>query len=85
MINLGFDNYVPVCKIKAIIPYDTARIRKEVAKLKDMGETGTFVDASKHKAIKSVVIMDDGCYIVSIYTSTTLAKRIKEMGGAPNA
>ncbi len=81
MINLGYDTYVPVEKIKAVMPYESARIHKEVARLRDSEDIGRIIDASRRKTIKSVIILDDGCYIICMFSTATIIKRINEIGG----
>lgn len=81
LMNLGFDHYVPVDKIKAILPCESARIKKDINALKDSAGTGKLIDATKHKPSKTVVILDDGTFIICTYTAETLARRYKDVQG----
>ena len=81
LFQLGFDHYVPIEKIKVILPYESTRVKKDIVALREEAGTGKLIDATKHKPIKTVVVLDDGTFILCTYTAETLAKRYKETQG----
>jgi regulator of extracellular matrix RemA (YlzA/DUF370 family) len=81
LFQLGFDHYVPIEKIKVILPYESTRVKKDIIALREEAGTGKLIDATKHKPIKTVVVLDDGTFILCTYTAETLAKRYKETQG----
>jgi len=80
-MNTGLDTYVVVGKVKAIVKYDTVKIKKDIVMLREENRPGTLIDGTKHKAIKSVVIMDDNTHVLSMLTPDTLLKRLYELTG----
>lgn len=73
--------YVPIEKIKVILPYESTRVKKDIVALREEAGSGKLIDATKHKPIKTVVVLDDGTFILCTYTAETLAKRYKETQG----
>ena len=49
MFQLGFDHYVPIEKIKVILPYESTRVKKDIIALREEAGTGKLIDATKHK------------------------------------
>lgn len=78
MLNLGFSSYIPVSKIKAVIPYESNRIKKEIQQLRDIDAPGRLLDVTKKKAAKTVIIMDDDTYLLSNVSVDTIIKRLRE-------
>lgn len=81
MLNIGNGTFVTAKKINAITKFDSAKIRKEVAKLRDGDDGSKLVDASKHKVVKAVVIMENGTHVLSNLTPETLVRRLGELTG----
>ncbi len=78
MFSLGYGYYIPLVKIKAVLPYDSVRIKKEVQQLKESEEPGKLFDVTKRKAIKTVIIMDDETYVLCNVSPETIIRRIRE-------
>ena len=74
----GSKTWVPLSRIKAIVPYESTRIRKEVQNLRDAEQPGRLLDLAKRKAVKTVVILDDDSYVLCNVTSDTIINRIGE-------
>lgn len=78
MFNLGYGGYIPLDKIKAVIPYESNRIKKEIQQLKESVSPGRLFDMTRRKAVKTVIIMDDDTYVLCNVSSETIIKRIRE-------
>ena len=85
MLNIGNGTVLMAAKVNAIVKFDSVRIKKEVSRLRESEDNGKLIDATKHKAIKSVIIMDNGIYALSNLTSDTLVKRLAELMGGKDA
>ena len=55
MLNTGYGTYIPIHKIKAVTGFDSVRIKKEVARLKETSNP-LLIDSTKHKPIKTVTL-----------------------------
>lgn len=78
MLNSGFSSYIPMNKIKAVVPYESNRIKKEIQQLRDEDRPGRLLDLTKKKAVKTVIIMDDDTYVLSNVSVETIIKRVRE-------
>ena len=47
LFQLGFDHYVPIEKIKVILPYESTRVKKDIIALREEAGTGKLIDATK--------------------------------------
>lgn len=80
MVAVGNNTFVFADKIVVITNYESAKIKKEVAAMR---ESGKLIDASKHKTVKAVVILENGTYILSNLFPETLVRRFEGlMGGS---
>lgn len=77
MFNLGYGYYIPLNKIKAVLPYESVRIKREVQQLKESEAPGKLFDVTKRKAIKTVIVMDDDTYVLCNVSTETIARRIR--------
>lgn len=84
MLNTGNGTFVFAGKVNVITKFDAARIKKEVAKLRDGEDSAKLVDATRHKAVKSVIIMDNGTHVLSNLSPETLVKRLADLTGGGN-
>jgi regulator of extracellular matrix RemA (YlzA/DUF370 family) len=77
MILVGFDNYVPVSRITGVFAFTSSRLKQEVANRRKKPEiyTAPLFDCTKGRTIKSVITLDDGSYILSSVSPSTLIKR----------
>lgn len=81
MLGVGNNTYVFARKITIISNYDAVKTKKDVAILRESGQSGMLVDASKHKTVRSVVVLDNGTHILSNLSPETLVKRLEDMIG----
>ena len=75
---VGFDNYVPVSRITGIYSFTSSRLKQEVANRRKKPETYTqpLFDCTKGRTIKTVIVLDDGSYVLSATQASTLIKRL---------
>lgn len=81
MLNTGNSTYVIAQNINVITNFDSVRMKKEIARLRAGEENSKLIDATKHKAAKSVVIMENGVLVLSSLSPETLVKRLAELAG----
>lgn len=84
MLAVGNSNYVFAEKVAVITKFESARIKKEIAGLREGENSSKLIDASKHKTIKSVVVLENGTHILSNLTPETLVKRLADLSGGEN-
>ena len=84
MLNTGNGTFVIARKVNVITKFDVVRIKKEIAKLRDGENSAKLIDATRHKAVKSVIIMENGTHILSNLTPETLVKRLADLTGGEN-
>mgnify|MGYP003128383009 CR=1 FL=1 len=73
-LNIGFNNFVPLERIIAVVDYDSKSIKKTIKTAKENKQL--LIDAGKDKNIESVVVMDTGQVILSSVKVATLLKRV---------
>ena len=75
---VGFDNYIPTNRITGIYAFTSSRLKQEVANRRKKPEiyTAPLFDCTKGRTIKSVIVLDDGSYVISATHPLTLAKRM---------
>jgi len=72
-LHLGFNNFVAVDKIVAIIAYDTRPALRDYQKA---FEGNRLVKADHHRAVRSLVYTNDGRIITAANYPDTLLKRL---------
>lgn len=72
LINAGFGNGVNTDKIVAAVSPDAAPVRRMVQKAK---EEGHIVDATQGRRTKSVIVMENGQFVLSALLPSTIARR----------
>ena len=72
-LNIGFNNFVPLERIIAVVDHDSKSIKKTITTAK---QNKQLIDAGKDKDIESVIIMDTGQVILSSVKVATLLKRV---------
>lgn len=72
-LNIGFNHFVPLERIIAVVNYDSKSIKKTIKIAKEQKQ---LIDAGKDKEIESVIIMDTGQVILSSIRVATLLKRV---------
>lgn len=81
MLNCGNGVYVPFIKIKAVVKLESQRLKREISKIRDGERSYKLIDETRRAGAKSVVILDDDTYVLSLLSVDTLLKRIRELGG----
>lgn len=84
MLNAGYGTYIAASKIKAITNLESVRVKKEIARLRECENASRLIDSTKHKAVKSVIILDDGTHVLCSITPETLVKRLSDLTGGLN-
>ena len=72
--HIGFGNIVNSSKMIAIVSPESAPMKRMVQNAK---ETGMIVDATQGRKTKSVIVMENGQYLLSALQPETIAGRIK--------
>ena len=72
LIHIGFGNVVNSEKIISIVSPDAAPIKRMVQKAK---ENGTVIDATQGRKTKAVIVMENGCIVLSALITDTIVKR----------
>lgn len=80
MLNTGYGTYISAHKVKAITGFDSIRVKKEVARLRETNGA-LLIDSTKHKAIKSVIIMEDGTHVLCSLSQEALIRRLSNITG----
>lgn len=78
MLNTGFGTYVAANRVKAMVKYETAKIKKDVARLKENDASGVLLDCTRHNTAKTVIILDDNTHVLCAIGIETMVKRIEE-------
>jgi len=73
LINIGFGNMVAVGRIIAIVSPESAPIKRIIS---DSREKSTLIDATYGRRTRAVIIMDNGCIILSAIQPETVAARM---------
>ena len=79
LVNIGFENYVALDQLVAVISPDSAPVRRYVARLRENGEV---VDATSGRKTRSVIITAPGRVVLSALSTETIAQRCQESHGA---
>ena len=75
LINVGNSVYIDSKSIKIIMQVQSAPIKRTLDNIK---QDGKYIDATCRKTTKSIIVLDDGTTISSIFTPETIYKRTKE-------
>ena len=75
MIQVGFDNYVPVDSIRAVGHPGPAPMTRLV---NDARNKGLLIDFTAGRKCKSVLILDTGQVVLSALSSDTISRRVRE-------
>ena len=85
MLAVGNSTYASAEKVAVITKFESAKIKKEIAGLRARDiNSGKLIDASKHKAVKAVVVLENGTHILSNLTPETLVRRLADLTGGEN-
>lgn len=73
IINIGFGNIVLVNRIICVVSPESAPIKRLIQDAKDKN---TLIDATYGRKTRSVIIMDNGNFILSSIQPETISNRI---------
>ena len=73
LINIGFGNMVSAHRIIAIVSPDSAPIKRIIS---DSRENSQLIDATYGRRTRAVIIIDNGCVILSALQPETVAGRL---------
>ena len=79
LVSVGFGNMVNSNKVIAVISPESAPIKRMIQAAK---EEGTAIDVTQGRKTKSVIVMENGQYLLSALQTETIANRI-QAGGKP--
>ena len=75
MIQVGFDNYVPVGSIRAVGHPGPAPMTRLVS---DARNKGLLIDFTAGRKCKAILILDTGQAVLSALSSDTISRRVRE-------
>lgn len=75
-VNIGFGSVVMTRRIVAIVPPDSAPIKRLIT---DAKKTNRLLDATYGRRTRSVLIMDSNAIILSAITPETIAGRASDV------
>ncbi len=81
MLAVGNSTYVSAEKIVAIVKFDSVKIKKEIAALRESDNSYKLIDATKRKQVKAVLILENGTHILSGLLPETLVKKLANLRG----
>jgi len=73
LINIGFGNMVSAGRIIAIVSPESAPIKRVVSDARDKSQ---LIDATYGRRTRAVIIVDNGCVILSAILPETVAGRL---------
>ncbi len=74
LVSVGFGNMVNSSKVIAVISPESAPVKRMVQAAK---EAGNAIDVTQGRKTKSVIVMENGQYLLSALQTETIAGRIK--------
>lgn len=73
LLNIGFSNLVAQERIVAVIPPDSAPVKRLISEAR---ENGRLVDATAGRRTRAVLMMDSGHVVLSAVQPDTIAGRL---------
>jgi len=77
LINIGFNNIVPACRVVALVSNESAPVRRLI---QDAREKGKLIDATHGRKTRTVIVSDSGHLILSSINPETIAHRMSLQG-----
>lgn len=74
LVSVGFGNMVNSSKIIAVISPESAPIKRMIQAAK---EEGSVLDVTQGRKTKSVIVMENGQYLLSALQTETIANRMQ--------
>lgn len=75
MLNVGNSSFVKINEIEAIMPPESAPLKRMIGDAKD---NGTCIDLTYGKRIKSIIVLKSGKLVLSGILSSTLVNNINK-------
>ena len=78
MIHIGNSAFVPLDKIRVIIPADAGKVRR-ILKRKGIDQNSDrFWDTTSGLETRALIVLDNGMIVTSFVTSNAIVKRINQ-------
>ena len=77
LINIGYGNMVHTDKVLAVVSPDSAPGKRLIQAAKDEGRS---IDATQGRRTKGLVVMENGCLVLSSLLPETIAGRFNDSG-----
>jgi len=77
LINVGFGNTVPACRVIAVVGNDSLPVKRSVGEAK---EKQMLIDATQGRKTRAVVYVDSGHLVLSALQPETIAARFENSG-----
>lgn len=74
LVSVGFGNMVNASKVIAVISPDSAPVKRLIQAAK---EEQTAIDVTQGRKTKSVIVMENGQYVLSALQTETIAGRMQ--------
>ena len=74
LVNIGFGSLISAQRLMAVVSPDSAPIKRVVQEAR---ERGALIDASYGRRTRAVLLMDNGCLILSALPPETISGRIE--------
>ncbi len=71
-VHIGMDHIIPDTEVECILPFGNSVTRRFLANAK---MTATFIDATKHKKMKSIIILKNGDVVGAMLSTKALMGR----------
>lgn len=78
MVHIGSGAYVPVDKIRLIIPADSRKVKRILANKGINTGSGLYWNANGDMEIRTLIILDDGKLVSTFVTANAIVKRIEQ-------
>ena len=78
MIHIGNSAFIPLDKIRVIIPADAGKVRR-ILKRKGIDQNSDrFWDTTSGLETRALIVLDNGMIVTSFVTSNAIVKRINQ-------
>ena len=78
MIHIGNSAFIPLDKIRVIVPADAGKVRR-ILKRKGINQNSDrFWDTTSGLETRALIVLDNGMIVTSFVTSNAIVKRINQ-------
>lgn len=78
MIHIGNSAYVPLDKIRLIIPADSRRVKRIMANKGIENSSGLYWDTTSGLETRALIVLDNGMIVTSFVSANAIVKRINQ-------